>query len=194
MKKITDFSRSEIRTIAKQYSRTDDILAIKYQTSLETMYRILEKAIIQHIVSTEEIELMKKKAISNASSYASAGVIIRVQQHYDMLMQKRNEFLFSKSEAVAIIKDYLSSPLTLREFCDENYLDTKTFLKTLIQVSVEKYINNKDFKSVLSKFLIEFPEDSREDFTNILTDYRKNFKDKPLSIHDIYDVLVTILK
>ena len=71
MRALKDLTRKEIRTIAKQYSRTDVLLSAKYfskqfDISTGTFYNVLEKAVIEHIVTLDEAKLINNKAAINA--------------------------------------------------------------------------------------------------------------------------------
>ena len=101
MRTLSQLSRQEIKDITIQYSRTNYVLAAnyfskEYNISAATFYSAIEKAVIEHIVDIDVVNLVKKKAIQNAYAHANTSADAarkRVINHYNELIRKRNQFV-----------------------------------------------------------------------------------------------------
>ena len=202
MRTLSQLSRQEIKDITIQYSRTNYVLAAnyfskEYNISAATFYSAIEKAVIEHIVDIDVVNLVKKKAIQNAYAHANTSADAarkRVINHYNELIRKRNQFVFRKSKIIVLTNRYLSmdSNFTIDDFCMTEYIDYELFVKT-IAISSLNYVNNNTFKLIVDNFSATFPEYSKKDIVNILKECRKSYKNKDkVLVNDVYKKIIKL--
>lgn len=147
-----DFSRKQIWEIANSYANTGyeyshDYYEREYKISKSTFYTILEKAVIEHIVNLDIVELMCKKAAYNSGVKAGEAGYERSIKHYDYLKKKRAQYRVSKKQAVHLTIKYSESKLLKNEFAKENYISTKMldiiFKDAIINCWVSDEVVNK---------------------------------------------------
>lgn len=202
MRTLSQLSRQEIKDITIQYSRTNYVLAAnyfskEYNISAATFYSAIEKAVIEHIVDIDVVNLVKKKAIQNAYAHANTSADAarkRVINHYNELIRKRNQFVFRKSKIIVLTNRYLSmdSNFTIDDFCATEYIDYELFVKTIAICSL-KYVNNNTFNLIIDKFTSTVPEYSKKKITDILMDCRLNYKNKEeVLVNNIYKKIIEV--
>ncbi len=202
MRILSQLSRQEIKKITIQYSRTNYVLSAKYfskeyDISPATFYSAIEKAVVEHIVDIDVVNLVKKKAIVNAYAHANTSADaarLRVINHYNTLIEKRNQFVFKKSEIIDLTNKYLSlvDNFTIDDFCMTEYIDYELFVKTIAICSL-KYVNNNTFKLIVDNFSATFPEYSRKDIVDILKECRKSYKNKDkVLVNDVYKKIIKL--
>lgn len=150
--KIKSFTREEIKDIAEEYARNDvsrSYFSEKYFISETTFYNMLNKAIIEHIVSFETALRMKKRAIANKKKRLNTNSkgVKSTENHYHILFEKRKVFLFTKKERVRILTEFANRNLkeSKTAFCEANVFDLELLEKLLIKSIVydelpKKYI------------------------------------------------------
>lgn len=193
--KIKSFTRQEIKDIAEEYARNDvsrSYFSEKYFISETTFYNMLDKAIIEHIVSFDMALRMKKRAISNKKkrlNTTSKG-IKSTENHYHTLFEKRKAFLFTKKERVRILTEFANRNLKESKvaFCEANIFDLELLEKLLIKSIVYDELPKKVYSKILDNSLISGIDNSRVfEFFKILELKKNEVKSgKQVNIHYTY--------
>lgn len=196
--KLKSFSRQEIKDIAEEYARNDvsrSHFSEKYFISETTFYNMLDKAIIEHIVSFDMALRMKKRAISNKKkrlNTTSKGVK-STENHYLMLFEKRKQFLFTKKERIKILTEFANRDLKESKlaFCKAKLFDLELLEKLLIKSIVYDELPKKVYSKILDNSLISGINNSRIfEFFKILELKKNEVKSgKQVNIHSLYLML-----
>ena len=201
MNKLNVFSKYEIRDIAKEYanscmSRSD--FCEKYFISSTTFYNILDKAIVEHMVSYETAIKMQNKALYNKSvRLKSKKGAQTTKQHYTNLLEKRRNFIFTKSERFKILKEF--SKRDLREskaaFCEAHFFDIELLEKILIFSIVYGELPKKTYSKIKENSLMSFSNsDEVNNFFNLLEKLKSDVKSgKTFGVHELYKKVYNLL-
>lgn len=158
MKRLKDFSRSQIKKVATEYATSDlacnhSYFEREYDISDSTFYNLLDKAIIESIVDEDIARKIGNKAAANASTKAGESAGIRSKLHNSHLMMKRKNFKFSKVEAKKMAIKYAKSSLSKEAFCKSNCITKKLFDDALVRAIAECWIDDKTYEEIKSKAL-----------------------------------------
>lgn len=157
-----DFSRKEIYQIALSYSKgtyTYHNFIEEFGSSQNTFYTIINWAIVKGVVPDDVVTAIDALAVWNSSdkvesiSKASCveDVIARGKRCNKLRRLKRLQYTFPKSEAVKLVKEYISSPLSKHEFCKQNYMTTSVFGRTLKKAIIQHWIGIKEVEKLREK-------------------------------------------
>lgn len=153
-KTARDFSRTQIKEIAEDYAyssikRTASYYAAEYGISECTFYTLMEKAVVEGIVSSKIVDLMQAKAMANAKIKAGAPGKKRSWKHYELLKARRETYCFSsKKKLKQITTDFVNSDLSLTDFAKQNCM-TVDLLKRTIDTSIDMNLLSSDVLSLL---------------------------------------------
>lgn len=158
MKRLKDFSRQQISSIAIEYASTPLMQSHlyyekKYGISKATFYNILEKAIIESIVNEEIAKNIAKKAEKNSYKKAGKFAAARTKHHQEKLLLQRKEFKFSRKNAKKIAISYSKTRINKEEFCKANLIPTKLFDDALFEAIVQNLIDDKCYERIKNKAL-----------------------------------------
>lgn len=180
MNKLNSFSREEIRNIAIEYSSsnmTRSDFCNKYFISSTTFYNMLDKAIIEHIVSYNTALKMQTKALYNKRLRLGSGKgTEQTKLHYERLFEKRRNFIFTKTERTKILKEFSKRDLikSKSDFCEEHLFDIDLLEKMLIFSVVYNEIPKKVYNAIKENSLISI---NNPDIVNRFFDLLENLKE-----------------
>lgn len=193
--KLRSFSREEIKDIAEEYARNDvsrSHFCETYFISETTFYNMLDKAIIEHIVSFETALRMKKRAIANKKKRLNTNSkgVKSTENHYHTLFEKRKTFLFTKKERVRLLTEFANRNLkeSKTAFCEANVFDLELLEKILIKSFIYDELPKKVYSKILENSLISGINNSRVfEFFKILELKKNELKSgKEVNIHYTY--------
>lgn len=198
MKTLKDLSRQEIKDIAIEYSNTDHLhartcICEKYQITSSTLYNLLDKAVIEHMVGLNTIQNMQKKAEKNASIHAGDKAGIRSRTHYHKLLHDRNTFLFSKktSKELTIAFANRESDMTKKEFCILHCIDIELLDKTLLLAILHHYIAKKVYQIIKARSF-----ENAKKFPTCMLFFQQldtlRASSEPKDIHQVYKQLLKL--
>lgn len=142
-----DFSRNMVNKIATKYAQTSgeysyNFFCREYGVTKHTFYAILERAIIQNIVSLDIATKIAAKAKANSEEKAGVGAGIRSERHYEYLFLKRKEYALNESESIMFTQKYADSKLPKNEFCEANYISVELLNRTIFKVIAENFVED----------------------------------------------------
>lgn len=185
MKILKDFSRMEIKQIAEEYANepvSQSYFTKKYNISRSTFYDILNKAVIEHIVSYDTVINMKNRAILNVENKFEKTIgTSKILLHYGRIISKRDSFIFSKNKRVKILRDFANRDpkISKTKFCEINFIDTKLLDKMIIQAIAYNEISEKTYKKIKYNSISNSKPDNRNS-TLVLFSVLEELKNRPL--------------
>lgn len=161
MKTSRDFSRKQIHAIAEKYAcygmeYSHKYFSREYKITEKTFYNLLEKAVIEGIVSDSTVEKMKQKAMSNAYKAAGENARIRSSKHYNYLICKRKEYRLNKKKTIELVTKYANLPLRKDEFAKENFITISLLNRTIRESIVQNLVSDKIVEKLKEKSLNKF--------------------------------------
>lgn len=176
-----DFSRSKIGEIATQYAETPEsyshtFFEKEYEISQTTFYTILEKAVIENVVSNETVLEMAGKASSNSSEKAGEPGETRSAKHYKYLIQKRKIYMLPKKEAIDLADRYSKSKLRKKEFAEKYYYTTALMDRTIMKCIIDCWIKDETVSLLKNKALQQHKSEEAIRFWDKLEEMRTNKK------------------
>lgn len=183
-----DFSRSQIYSIAKSYSTGNysyhDFMK-EFGCSQKTFYAIINRAIVESIVSDKMMEAIEVVAIFNSTCKLESetkdlelvqGVAYRGKRSAICRRVKRLSYICPKKEAVLLIKQYINSPEPKIEFCKHFFITPKLFDRTLKHSITHGWITLETVELLRQKAYL-FNDTAKVDkLFNELLDLRKQYK------------------
>lgn len=182
-KTAKDLSRKQIWEIATGYAQTNYAYSHEYyerefQISKGTFYTALEKAVIEHIVDMQTVELMAAKAAYNSSVKAGEAGAGRSRKHYDYLKKKRALYRLPKKQAIKWTVKYAESQFNKKEFANRACITTQ-LLDVTIKEAIEKSLVSDEIVAKLKeKSLRQYNGQSVFDFWDELEATRRNNKNQ----------------
>ena len=164
-KKLKSFSRAEIFDIASKYAYlpnaiSTDSFCLHYHISYTLLFRLLKKAIVESVISDAIVDELKEK-LKNDSFYQNAGFsFLYFKNQIGKYETKRTSFHFSKKQTRFYAKDYVASPLSMKEYAKANYMTQELLLETLQRANKKHFIEES---TVIALKLKEFRFTSKED-------------------------------
>ncbi len=196
MRVLKDFSRIEIKQIAEEYANepvSHSYFSKKYNISRSTFYNILNKSIIEHIVSYDTAIKMKNRAISNTENKLKTNIgASKISLHYDRIISKRDSFIFSKNTRVKIIRNFANRDpqISKTEFCKINVIDNKLLDKMIIQAIVYNEISKKLYKKIKNNSIYMLKSNNKDSVLvlfSVLEELRNKPQPKPhININELY--------
>lgn len=148
-----DFSRGQIHNIAKSYSTGKysyhDFMN-EFGCSQGTFYSVINRAIVESIVSDSIMEAIETVAVANsackvddetANEQLVIGAIYRGKHCNTRRRLKRASYVCSKKETIFLIEQYLASNEPKAKFCEKFYITTKLFDRSLKHAIIYSWIN-----------------------------------------------------
>lgn len=147
-----DFSRKQVYEIAKAYSSgtySHHDFTKEYGCSQNTFYSVINRAIIEGIVSDEIMEVIELVAVANStfrmqdetSDQQLVANVAHRGKHANMCRRvKRHYYICSKKETCSLITQYISSPEPKAKFCKQFYITQKLFDRTLKHAIIYSWI------------------------------------------------------
>lgn len=183
-----DFSRKQIYEIAKLYSTGNysyqDFMK-EFGCSHNTFYAIINRAIIESIVSNEVMKAIELVAVFNSTNKLESetkdlelvrGVEYRGKRSAMCRRVKRLSYICPKKEAVLLIKQYINSPKPKVEFCKHFFITTRLFDRTLKHSIIYGWITLKTVELLRQKAYLFNDIAQVDEFFNELLDLRKRCK------------------
>lgn len=175
---VRKFSKAQIAEIANYYAdpktkHARDYFAEKYGINHKRFYAILEKAIIQGIVSDEIVKAMKYKAENNAREKVGNKAINRTREHYSRIMKQRKEYQLPKKQAVKIAKEYSITSVPKSEFARKNYMTVELLNRTIKRCIIENLIEDDVVRVLEMKSLAKDNSEKVQIFWRRLWEIRK---------------------
>jgi len=182
-KTAKEFSRRQIWKIATDYAKTEykyscDYYQREFQISKWTFYTILEKAVVEHIVDMETVELMAIKARYNSSIKAGEAGAERSRKHYDYLKRKRALYRMSKKQATKWTIQYAESKLNKKEFAKRSCITTQLLDVTIKEAIERSWVSDEIVGKLKEKSLLQYNSQRVLDFWNELELARRNNKNQ----------------
>ena len=189
MKKLNNFSRKKMYEIATFYANnevTRSYFMKKYDISSSTFYSILKKSIIEHIVDLETVHKIKIRSLENTLNQCKDLSKKSNSNYYYALIDKRNNFLFSKTSRIKLIKDFVNRDKNISKsiFCKSYYIDVELFDKVLIQAIIYSEISNKLYLKLKNDSLFYYNNSVKvSDFFSNLEKTKKSISDYNITIN-----------
>lgn len=176
-----DFSRKDIWMIASLYASTSpeyssEYFSREYETSRDTFYRLLEKAVIENIVNDDTVSRMEMKAIYNADAKVGDMGIARTKRHYMQLRTKRKEYQLPQKYAIEITTQYANSGYSKKQFCLINFMTNALLCRTIRQAVVKNWVSDDVVEKLVSKSLQCYQSDQITKFWEGLINLRNENK------------------
>ena len=137
---LKDFSRTEIRDIAINYSQNPvvNLWAETYGISTYMLKKLLYKAIydciVENNVAIAILDSIKNRAMQHSKNGKSSALYY-FNIKYEKVVAERKEFMLSDEDAVWLTRDYAASPLKKEDFCFENAVSRGLLSKSLLHVT-----------------------------------------------------------
>lgn len=199
MKKLKDISKKEIREIAEYYASSEvsrSYFIKKYNISSSTFYKILDKAVIEHIVSEKIANMMMNRAITNTKEKLKNDIgVNRSYLHYNDLLEKRRSFIFSKKIRIELLKEFSQkdSRESKSEFCNNHFFDIELLDKILIFSTINNEIPKKVYTRIKdNSFASTFNNEATTIFFNILEKFRNNNDNLSDIYHNVHKLYINI--
>lgn len=172
-----DFSRKEIWMIASLYASTSpeyssEYFSREYETSRDTFYTLLEKAVIENIVNDDTVSRMEMKAIHNAEAKVGDMGIARTKRHYNQLRTRRKEYMLPKKCAEEITTQYANSGYSKKQFCLINFITNALLCRTIRQAIIKKWVSDDVVEKLMSKSLQNYQSELITNFWEELINLR----------------------
>lgn len=148
-----DFSREQIYDVAKAYSTGKysyhDFMN-EFGCSQNTFYSVINRAIVESVVSDSIMEAIETVAVSNSACKVDDETsneqwvvrIIHRGRHCNTRRRlKRAFYVCSKKETIFLIEQYLASAEPKAKFCEKFYITTKLFDRSLKHAIIYSWIN-----------------------------------------------------
>lgn len=180
-KKARQFTREQIYEIATQYANSAQeysrkYFSIQYNISYSTFYTLLEKSVEENIVDENVIRKMIIKASNNAFEKAGEGAKKRSENHYKHLLLKRKAYMLPKEATKRMTITYASSILDKKEFCKNNFIDTKLFDRMLCKAIIENWITDEVVLKIKDKAIQNNNSEKATTFWEQLLKFRNENK------------------
>lgn len=183
MNKLRTFSRHQIKEICEEYAysyMTRSDFCEKYFISSTTFYNILNKAVIEHIVSYKTATKMKSKALYNKQLRLNSkkGVEETVNHYYE-LFEKRKSFVFNRKRRIRLLMDFANRDLkeSKSAFCKANIIDIELLEKILVFSVVNNELPKKVYLKIKENSLISISDESKvNNFFDTLETLQKEVK------------------
>lgn len=201
MNRLKSFSRLEIKKIAEEYANscyTRSYFCEKYNISPSTFYNILDKAIVEHIVSFNTAINMKKRAIANKRERLKSNKGIKsTTEHYNKLLESRNNFIFNKMVRLSILKEFSERDIreSKTEFCINHVFDIELLEKIFIFSIIHNELPNKIYLKIKENSLIAISDtNSVNNFFNLLEKLKEEvMSGKTFEVHELYNKVYNLL-
>lgn len=182
-----EFTRKEIHRIATAYSTGKytyyDFLDEYPGCSQSTFYHIINRSIIECIVSDDIMRHIEIVAVSNSynklleiSKEDAKAAAHRGQDCNTIRRKIRDSYIPQKHTAIEWINEYLSTQDSKVEFCKSHYMTTKFFGRTLKNAIIKSWIR-LDVVEKLRQKAYHFYDEQKVDKTfDALISMRKQLK------------------
>ena len=179
------------KRIAESYAKSDANFARTYYTeheniSVSCFYKVLERAVINNLVSEDIVDKMEKKSELNQSSHAK-GAGITTREKYAMLRKKRNEyiiFLYTDEEIKKLAIDFANnSSISKHEFAKKYDVSVKVFDVLLKKAITENIIDDEIFSKIEERSLAKDSSLRTKQFFKLLRERREFNKTKGTALN-----------
>ena len=155
-KRINRYSRKEIRELAEMYLNTADSISVcskKLGMAPSTAKALLDRAVIESVITSDEIDDMESKKKRNCREYGGEGAAIRIEQYYATLRSKKRTFDMPASDKTWYTRMYAFSGYTL-EHMAQLYFMPKTMLEKAIEDAIkDNLIDEKTVNEIINKLV-----------------------------------------
>lgn len=181
---IKDFSRKQIKRIAEDYARTENMKSGAHYCELcdvseSTFHNILKKAIVESVVSEETGRRIARKSAENTSRHGGKPAYIRTMNAYEKYFEQRKSFEFPRDKKIFYATEYANSSMNSLEFRMEHCIEKRLFDNTLESAIVQGLVND-DIVNILEQKAIEFNDScSTRTLYRTLREKRQKYENLP---------------
>lgn len=169
------------KRIAESYANSEAKFARSYYTEHENIsascfYKVLERAIVNNLVSEKTVDKMEKKSELNQSAHAK-GAGMTTREKYATLRKKRNEyiiFLYFDEDIKKLAIDFANNPqITKSEFAEKYDVSIKVLDTLLKKAITENLIDDETFAKIEKRSLAKDSSLRTKQFFDLLHERRK---------------------
>ena len=138
-RKAKKYARKDIREMAEMYLNTSQSISVcskRLGISPSMGKKLLERAVIERVVTSEEVDDMESKEARNCREYGGEGAVVRIKNHFAELRKQRREFQLSDSDKALYTRLYAFSGYTLEHMAQVFFM-AQSLLEEAIEGAVK---------------------------------------------------------